>query len=168
MIIGFIQSDSLDELNRVFPEISGPGNYPIECLGLGSAFERFVEDLKGPEMTRCFPKKFGFDLTGFEILAAAPRVMPGVRQCDLHRLHKVVTILFYFNKERPHEGGRLRRLRSADDLQDYEAEVSPEVRCDAGFPAQQVLVPRPQAPPRPPPHPADALGRSEAGRQEDA
>jgi hypothetical protein len=33
--------------------------------------------------------------------------------------------LLYFNEDWPHEGGRLRMLRSASDLDDYAAEVVP-------------------------------------------
>ena len=89
--------------------------------------ERFVEELKGPEMTQRFSEKFGIDLTGLEILATAREYCQesdGAIHTDSKA--KVVTTLFYFNKEWPHEGGRLRLLRSADDLENYEAEVSPE------------------------------------------
>ncbi len=127
VVPGFIQSRSLQELNRDFPEIAGPGNYPIESLSFGSAFERFVDELKGPEMTQHFSEKFGIDLTGLEILSTAREYCQesdGAIHTDSKA--KVITILFYFNKEWPHEGGRLRLLRSPDDLEDYEAEVSPE------------------------------------------
>jgi hypothetical protein len=59
VVPGFIRSDALEQLHRDFPEISGPGNHPIESLSLGPTFERFVEELKGPEMTRHFSAKSG-------------------------------------------------------------------------------------------------------------
>ncbi len=123
----FIPSDALEELNRDFPEISEPGSYPIESLSYGPAFQRFVEELKGPEMTRHFSEKFGIDLTDHPIMATVREYCQesdGAIHTDSKT--KVITILFYFNQEWPHEGGRLRLLRSAEDLEDYEAEVSPE------------------------------------------
>ena len=35
-------------------------------------------------------------------------------------------MLFYFNQHWPHEGGRLRMLRSPTDMEDYAAESVPE------------------------------------------
>ena len=127
VVPGFIRSEALEALNRDFPEITGPGNYSVEKLDLGPAFERFVEEIKAPEMTRHFSEKFGIDLTDHEILAT---VREFCQESDgaIHNdsKAKVITILFYFNQEWPHDGGRLRILRSANDLEDYEAEVSPE------------------------------------------
>ena len=46
---------------------------------------------------------------------------------NIHTDHwsKVVTVLIYPNEQWADAGGRLRLLRSADDLEDYAAEVSP-------------------------------------------
>jgi Rps23 Pro-64 3,4-dihydroxylase Tpa1-like proline 4-hydroxylase len=47
--------------------------------------------------------------------------------------NKVVTLLFYLNPNWRQEGGRLRLLRSGDDLEDYIAEVSPEAGTLVAF-----------------------------------
>ena len=39
---------------------------------------------------------------------------------------KVVTVLIYFNENWPQEGGRLRLVRSPNNINDYAAEVMPE------------------------------------------
>ena len=127
VVPGFVQPEALGELNRDFPVISDPGPYPIETLSYGPAFERFVEKLKGPEMTRHFSKKFGIDLTDHPIMATVREYCQesdGAIHTDSKT--KVITILFYFNKVWHHEGGRLRLLRSPENLEDYAAEVSPE------------------------------------------
>ncbi len=123
----FIRSHALEELNQDFPELPGPGSHPIESVSFGPAFQRFVEELKGPEFTRRFSAKFGVDLTDHPVMATVREYCQdsdGAIHTDSKT--KVITILFYFNREWPHEGGRLRILRSADDLENYEAEVSPE------------------------------------------
>jgi len=127
VVPGFVRSDALEALNREFPQIMGPGNYPIESLSFGPTFERFVEEFKGPEMTRHFSEKFGIDLTRHQIMATVREYCQesdGAIHTDSKA--KVVTILFYFNQEWPHDGGRLRILRSAENLEDYETEVAPE------------------------------------------
>ncbi len=127
VVPGFIRPDDLEALNHDFPEISGPGNHPIESLNFKPAFVRFIEELRGPEMNRQFSEKFGIDLTDHPVMATLREYCQdsdGAIHTDSKT--KVITILFYFNQEWPHEGGRLRILRSADDLEDYEAEVVPE------------------------------------------
>jgi hypothetical protein len=46
---------------------------------------------------------------------------------NIHTDHrsKLVTLLIYFNREWPHEGGRLRMCRSVRDIEDYAADVPP-------------------------------------------
>ena len=39
---------------------------------------------------------------------------------------KIITVLIYFNETWPHQGGRLRLVRSPDNIDDYAAEVAPE------------------------------------------
>ncbi len=127
VVPGFIRPDALEALNQDFPEISGPGNHPIESLNFEPAFARFIEELKGPEMNRHFSEKFGIDLTDHPVMATMREYCQdsdGAIHTDSKT--KVITILFYFNQEWPHEGGRLRILRSASNLEDYEAEVVPQ------------------------------------------
>ena len=127
VVPGFIEPSSLDDLNRDFPEIPDPGSYPVESLSYGAAFKRFVEELNGPELTRHFSEKFGIDLTDHPIMATVREYCQesdGAIHTDSKT--KVITVLFYFNKEWQHDGGRLRLLRSAENLEDYAAEVVPE------------------------------------------
>lgn len=124
---GFVQPEALAEINRDFPVISDAGSYPIETLSYGPGFERFVEKLKGPEMMRHFSEKFGIDLTDHPFMATVREYCQesdGAIHTDSKT--KVITILFYFNEVWNHEGGRLRFLRSPENLEDYAAEVSPE------------------------------------------
>jgi hypothetical protein len=70
--------------------------------------------------------KFGMDLSGCTPTIAVRRFCEAT-DGNIHTDHKskLLTVLLYFNEDWPHEGGRLRMVRSATDLEDYAAEVVP-------------------------------------------
>ena len=117
---------ALGAVNADFPPIEGPSNYKPEELQGGPAFAQLLAELEGPEFAAALGKKFGVDLS-----KCSKSI--GVRgYCEptdghIHTDHrtKVITVLVYFNESWPHEGGRLRMLRSATDMEDYAAEVEP-------------------------------------------
>ena len=126
IVPGFIHASALDALNRDFPLIDGPGNVSPDGLQYGPAFAALLRELRGADLARRFGAKFGIDLS------SAGATISVRRHCEatdghIHTDHrsKLITVLLYFNKEWPHEGGRLRMLRSATDIDDYAAEVVP-------------------------------------------
>jgi SM-20-related protein len=126
IVPGFIHADALDALNRDFPAIDGPGNVSPDGLRYGPAFAALLGKLRSGDFATRVGARFGTDLSN-----AAP-TMTVRRHCeatdgDIHTDHrsKLLTVLLYFNKEWPHESGRLRILRSATDMEDYAAEVVP-------------------------------------------
>ncbi len=123
----FINPQALESLNQDFPRITDPANHNPEKLSYGPAFKTLLEQLNHPSFSDALGEKFGVQLTGY------PSTITVRDQCelsdgDIHTDHwtKIVTILLYFNQEWPHEGGRLRLLKSADDIEDYAVEVKPE------------------------------------------
>jgi SM-20-related protein len=123
----FIRPAALAALNADFPTIDGPGNFPPERLSYGPSFAALLEALEGPELAARFGAKFGVDLGGCHPTIAI-RCHSEATDGNIHTDHKskVITVLFYFNQSWPHEGGRLRLLRSATDMEDYVAESVPE------------------------------------------
>lgn len=126
VVPGFLRPDALVALNRDFPEISGPSNFPPERLTYGPTFAAFLDQLRTPAFAAPFAAKFGVDLEGCATTISIRRFCEAT-DGHIHTDHKskLITILFYFNEDWPHPGGRLRMLRSATDIEDCAAEVVP-------------------------------------------
>jgi len=121
-----IRPEALAALNRDFPALHDAGTYPIEGLSYGPAFEAFWKEIQAPEFRRAIERKFGIDLTGHPLMATVRDVcQPTDGAIHTDSKTKVITILFYFEETWPHEGARLRILRSGTNLEDYADEVLP-------------------------------------------
>jgi SM-20-related protein len=126
VVPGFVRRELLGAIARDFPEIADHGSHPVETLSAGPAFEAFWKEVQSDEFRARFARKFGVDLTGHPLMATAREYIDPVDGAiHTDSKTKVITILFYFNPEWPHEGGRLRVLRSATDLEDYADEIAP-------------------------------------------
>ncbi len=126
VVPGFLRPEGLEAANRDFPELVGAGNHDLEQLRCGPAFERLIEELRGAPVAERIGAKFGLDLSD------QPTTITVRRRCQASdgNIHtdswtKIITTLLYFNEDWPHAGGRLRLLRSLDDLEDYAVEVPP-------------------------------------------
>ncbi len=126
IVPGFIRPAALEALNRDFPRIDGPGNASPAGLQYGPAFAALLDELQGGALRTRFATKFGIALEGAEATIAVRRHCEAT-DGNIHTDHraKLITVLFYFNEEWPHPGGRLRMLRSASNIEDYAAEVMP-------------------------------------------
>jgi len=126
IVPGFIRPAALEALNRDFPVIPGPGNVSPAGLPYGPAFAALLDELQGRPLRVRFAAKFGLDLEGAEATITVRRHCEAT-DGHIHTDHraKLITVLFYFNQDWPHAGGRLRMLRSASNLEDYAAEVVP-------------------------------------------
>jgi hypothetical protein len=127
IVPGFIAPEALPALNADFPAIAKGGSYPTEVLKFGAAFSALVEEIESEAMRRAFAAKFGVDLEGRPVMIT----VRGHTRAKDGRIHtdsktKILTALLYFNDDWSAEGGRLRLLRSARDLEDYAAEVPPD------------------------------------------
>jgi SM-20-related protein len=126
VVPGFIQQSVRAQLGRDYPEIAGPGSFPIADLTYGPAFRDFIAELEGPAMRQAFAEKFAIDLANRPTMVT---VRGHAREAD-GRIHtdtksKLITVLVYMNESWEAAGGRLRLLRSPDTLDDAIAEVPP-------------------------------------------
>ncbi len=118
-----------------FPRIEKPGIFPLSELEYGPAFARLVEDIRSPELAKAVGDKYGVDLTGLPVMIT----VRGQAQAKDGRIHtdtedKVVTCLLYLNDDSwDNSGGRLRLLRSGDNLDDYLVEIPPNGGAFASF-----------------------------------
>jgi hypothetical protein len=126
VVPGFIRPEALGAVNRDFPSLPDAGTYPVELLSFGPAFESFWKEIQAPAFRHAVEEKFGVDLIGHPLMATVRdccQATDGAIHTDSKT--KVITVLFYFEESWPHEGARLRILRSGTDLEDYADEVLP-------------------------------------------
>jgi SM-20-related protein len=126
IVSGFVDPAALAAINADYPKISTSGSFPVDQVGFGPAFQTLLDELEGDEFREAFEEKFGIDLSG------RPTVTTVRGRCDARdgKIHtdstsKIITVLIYMNEAWEQAGGRLRLLRSADDLNDIVAEVPP-------------------------------------------
>jgi hypothetical protein len=83
--------------------------------------------IQGPEFTRAVEQKLGVDLAGRPTMVTAR----GVSAAHDGQIHtdsrtKLITVLIYMNNAWEAKTGRLRLLRTPDNLEDVIAEVPPD------------------------------------------
>ena len=126
VVSGFLRPDAVHTIGADYPKISKAGSYPLSELKFGPAFAALIEELRTPEIETAFAEKFDINLAG------RPTMVTVRGQCRAKdgRIHtdtedKLITVLVYFNDDWQNLDGRLRILRSGDDIEDYASEVPP-------------------------------------------
>lgn len=122
----FIREDAQPGIEEDFPAISHPGSFPLASLKFGRRFLELIRTLTSPEMTALVENKLGIDLSGRPTTVT----VRGISRAADGQIHtdsksKLVTMLLYMNESWESGQGRLRLLRSPDDLNDCAAEVPP-------------------------------------------
>ena len=122
----FVDEADKAAILRDFPEMPDAGSFPLSEVRIGPALQRLIDALDGPAFRRAIERKFSLDLTG------RPTTFTVRGRCDGRdgRIHtdskkKIVTVLLYLNEGWEESGGRLRLLRSGEDLNDAAVEVAP-------------------------------------------
>jgi SM-20-related protein len=131
---GILSPTDLAAITADFPAIHRAGVFPLSELSYGPAFAALIEDIRSSELEDIMSEKFGVDLSDMPLMIT---VRGHAHRRD-GRIHtdsetKVVTCLLYLNDVWDQSGGRLRMLRSPDDLNDYAAEVPPNGGTLAAF-----------------------------------
>lgn len=119
-----LSPDDLQAAIKDFPKLDMGGLFLPEALKYGPRFAQLLEELQGSELRKVLGAKYGVDLSNAPLLTT-------IRGCSRDkdgRIHtdakfKVVTVLLYLNQAWDGEDGRLRVLRSSDNIEDYAAEV---------------------------------------------
>lgn len=149
----FLLPATAQAVARSFPDITHAGLLPVEATHHGPVFDQLIEELTGPEMTSTVAEVFGLDLSGHPTMVTV-RGRCAARDGRIHTdsVTKRITLLLYFNEDWEAEGGRLRLLRSATDLEDMIAEVPPALgtlvlfeRSDRSFHGHEPFVGRRRA-----------------------
>src|SRR5579872_3766951 len=124
----FIRPESFDAVSADFPLVDHPGSFPLMTVQYGSGFAALAEDLNSPELATIVSKKLAIDVnshpTMITVRGQSSDVIDGKIHTDSRT--KLVTALIYMNDNWESPKGRLRLLRSRDNLDDVVAEVPPE------------------------------------------
>ncbi len=127
MVPRFVKHDALAAINADFPTIDHHGSFPLPTLRYGPAFAAFMDAIRGPEFTRAVEKKLGIDLSQRPTMITVrgqSRAADG--QIHTDSVTKLITVLIYMNDTWQSPHGRLRLLRSPDNLDDTIAEIPPD------------------------------------------
>jgi len=127
MVPHFVRASDIDAINADFPHVSHAGSFPLPVLQYGPAFGAFMAAIRGPEFTQAVSQKLGVDLAGRPTMITV-RGQSAARDGQIHAdsRTKLVTVLIYMNGTWESPTGRLRLLRSPDNLNDVVAEVPPD------------------------------------------
>ena len=127
VVSGFLRPDAVRTIGADCPEITKAGSYPLSELKFGPAFAALIEEMRTPEIEAAFADKFDIDLAGRPIMITVRgqcRAKDGLIHTDTE--DKLITVLVYFNNDWQNLDGRLRILRSSNDIEDYASEVPPQ------------------------------------------
>jgi hypothetical protein len=124
----FIRPEAFDAVSADFPRVEHPGSFPLMTVQYGSGFAALAEDLNSPELATIVSDKLSVDVnahpTMITVRGQSSDIIDGKIHTDSRT--KLVTALIYMNDNWESPKGRLRLLRSRDDLDDIVAEVPPE------------------------------------------
>ena len=122
----FVKTDALAKINSDYPKIEDVGSFPLDGLQFGPNFQDMVNALDSEEFRKAFEEKFKIDLTDRPSTITV-RGRCGTRDGNIHTdsASKIITVLLYMNSAWDQPGGRLRLLRSGNDINDVAVEVPP-------------------------------------------
>ena len=123
----FVREESRAALSADYPAIDKPGSFALADVEVRGAVAALIAELEDEPFRRLMQEKFAVSLaeraTTFTL-----RGMCGDKDGYVHTdsKSKIVTVLVYLNDAWAPDGGRLRLLRNAHDLEDYAAEAPPD------------------------------------------
>jgi hypothetical protein len=122
----FVKADARAAIHNDYPEIDRPGSFPLREVTYGSAFAKLVEEMRSDEFRKAFEEKFSIDLTNRpDMITVRGRCSEKDGKIHTDSETKIITILIYMNAGWESAGGRLRLLRSGNNLDDMILEVPP-------------------------------------------
>ena len=122
----FVKADARTAIHNDYPEVDRPGSFPLREVTYGSAFAKLVGQMRSDEFRNAFEEKFSIDLTNRpDMITVRGRCSEKDGKIHTDSETKIITILIYMNAGWESSGGRLRLLRSGNNLDDMILEVPP-------------------------------------------
>src|SRR6185312_7928123 len=119
MVPRFVRAEALAAINADYPPVTHPGSFPLPTLKYGPAFAELIAAIEGPQFTKAVERKLAVDLKDRPTMVTA-RGVSAARDGQIHTdsRTKLITVLIYMNNAWEAKTGRLRLLRSPDNLND--------------------------------------------------
>ena len=122
----FVKAEARLGIHKDYPDVNRPGSFPLGEVTYGPAFAKLIEEMRGDDFRRAFAEKFGVDLANRpEMITVRGRCSEKDGKIHTDSETKIITILIYMNAGWESAGGRLRLLRSGNNLDDMILEVPP-------------------------------------------
>jgi len=128
IVENFIHADWEEGLMADFPVLKRPGSFPLSTVKFGSDFAQLIEQMNGTEFRNAVEEKFSISLANRPTMFT----VRGMCRGSDGKIHtdsetKLITVLLYMNPRWGNDGGRLRLLRSATNIDDAAVEIPPTV-----------------------------------------
>ena len=122
----FVRAEARLAIDKDYPEVARPGSFPLREVTYGPGFATLIEQLRSDEFRQVFEEKFNVDLANRpDMITVRGRCSEKDGKIHTDSETKIITILIYMNPAWESSGGRLRLLRSANNLDDVILEVPP-------------------------------------------
>jgi hypothetical protein len=122
----FVRAEACLAIDKDYPEVARPGSFPLREVTYGPGFSKLIEEMRSDEFRRAFEEKFDVDLANRpDMITVRGRCSEKDGKIHTDSETKIITILIYMNLAWEPSGGRLRLLRSANNLDDVILEVPP-------------------------------------------
>lgn len=122
----FVKAEARPLIDKDYPEVNRPGSFPLGEVTFGTAFSTLIEEMRSDDFRKAFEEKFDVDLTNRpDMITVRGRCSEKDGKIHTDSETKIITILIYLNPPWESSGGRLRLLRSGNDLDDMILEVPP-------------------------------------------
>ena len=126
VVPGFVRESARDGILADYPQIAERGSFPVSQLTYGARFAQLLDELNSDAFREAFERKFDLDLSQRPTtITVRGRCGPKDGKIHTDSLSKIITVLIYMNPSWEDAGGRLRLLRSGDDLDQMITEVPP-------------------------------------------
>ena len=109
-----------------YPKVDKAGSFPLSEVTFGPKFKELTDDLNGSEFRAAVGRKFSIDLIDRPtMITVRGRCSEKDGKIHTDSKTKIITVLLYMNSKWESAGGRLRLLRSENNLDDIVLELPP-------------------------------------------
>jgi hypothetical protein len=122
----FVKTEARPAIEKDYPGVSRAGSFPLREVTYGPGFSKLIEEMRSDEFRQAFEEKFNVNLTDRpDMITVRGRCSEKDGKIHTDSETKIITVLIYMNGAWESSGGRLRLLRSGDNLEDVICEVPP-------------------------------------------